>query len=104
MSIKNKIKAKKAIRAITGNISFGEMLLSYREAQEISQVEMAEKLHISKQDLCNIERGRKHVSVERAVSFANSLGMPPRTFAKYALQDQLEKAGLEGEVLIDEVA
>jgi len=104
MSIKNKIKAKKAIRAITGNISFGEMLLSYREAQEISQVEMAEKLHISKQGLCNIEKGRKHVSVERAVSFAHSLGMPPKTFAKYALQDQLSKAGLEGEVLIDEVA
>ena len=104
MRTKHILKAKKAIRAITGNISFGEMLFSYRKAQEISQVEMAKKLNISKQGLCNIEKGRKHVSVERAVSFAHSLGMPPRTFAKYALQDQLEKAGLEGGVLIDEVA
>ena len=91
----NKSKVKKAIRAISGHISFGKMLLSYREAQEISQVEIAKKLNISKQDLCNIERGRKHVSVERAVSFANLLGIPPRTFAKYALQNQLEKASLE---------
>ena len=80
------------------------MILSYRQTQEITQVEMANTLNISKQDLCNIEKGRKLVSVERAVSFAKALGMPPKTFAKYALQDQLGKAGLEGEVLIDDVA
>ena len=71
------------------------MLLSFREAWEITQVEMADKLSICKQDLCNIEKGRKLVSVERAVAFAKSLKMPIKTFAKYALQDQLIKAGLK---------
>ena len=104
MSTKNKIKAKSAIRKITSHISFGEMIFSYRQSQEIIQVEMAEILSISKQDLCNIEKGRKLVSVERAVSFAKALKMPPKTFAKYALQDQLNKAGLDGEVLIGDVA
>jgi len=51
------------LRQITGHISFGEMLLSYWETQEISQVKMAEKLYISKQDFCNIERERIHVTV-----------------------------------------
>lgn len=104
MSTENKISAKKAIRELTGHVSFGEMLLSFRKAQELTQVEMAEELDISKQDLCNIEKGRKLVSVERAVSFAKALGMPAKTFAKYVLQDQLQKAGLKGEVEINNVA
>ncbi len=104
MNTKNNIRAKKAIRKITGHISFGEMLLSLRTAQELTQVEMAHTLGISKQDLCNIEKGRKLVSVERAILFANALGMPLKTFAKYALQDQLHKAGLKGEVQINNLA
>jgi transcriptional regulator with XRE-family HTH domain len=104
MTTKKAIKAKKATRKITGPISFGEMLYSFRFSNEYSQVIMAEMLSISKQDLCNIEKGRKLVSVERAKAFAEALGMPPRTFAKYALQDQLDAAGIEGEVEINEVA
>ncbi len=104
MNTKNRIKVKKAIRNITGHISFGDMLRSYREAQELTQVEMAEILSTSKQDLCNIEKGRKLVSVERAVNFAIALKMPAKTFAKYALQDQLIKAGINGEVEITNVA
>ncbi len=104
MNIKNRISARSAIRKISGHISFAEMILSIRVSQEITQVEMAEVLGISKQDLCNIEKGRKQVSVERAVSFAKSLSMPSRTFAKYALQDQLRRAGLKGEVCINDVA
>jgi transcriptional regulator with XRE-family HTH domain len=103
MTTKNGLSAKKAIRKITGPISFGEMILSVRVARDLSQVTMALELGISKQELCNIEKGRKLVSVERAKSFAESLDMPPKTFAKYALQDQLSAAGISGEVEIIEV-
>jgi len=104
MSIKKNINAKIAIRKIAGNISFGRMLNSYRLAQEYSQVEMASILDISKQDLCNIEKERKLVSLERAIQFAKALQMPAKTFAKYALQDQLNRAGILGEVVIKDVA
>lgn len=104
MNTKNTIKAKKAIRKLTGPISFGDMLYSFRLSRELSQVNMAELLGISKQELCNIEKGRKFVSVDRAKSFAQALEMPPKTFAKYALQDQLNSAGIVGEVEINEVA
>lgn len=100
MSSKNRVSANRAIQKLTNYISFGEMLLSFRLAQEITQVEMAEKLKISKQDLCNIEKGRKIVSVERAVSFAKTLKIPARIFAKYVLQDQLQRIGLKGKVEI----
>lgn len=104
MTTKNRIPAKAAIRRITGHISFGDMIQALRESHEWTQVKMAKKLSISKQDLCNIEKGRKLVSVERAVSFARSLKLPIKTFAKYALQDQLHKAGIEGEIIIQDAA
>lgn len=89
MSTKNKIKAKEAIRKESGHISFGEMLHSFRQAQELTQVDMADTLSISKQELCNIEKGRKLVSDERAVKFANALKVPAKTFTRYALQDHV---------------
>jgi transcriptional regulator with XRE-family HTH domain len=104
MTTKNKVSAKKAIRKITGPISFGEMLNSFRLSNEYTQVAMAEILGISKQELCNIEKGRKVVSVERAKNFAEALKMPSKVFAKYALQDQLIMAGIAGIVEIKEAA
>ncbi len=80
------------------------MIYAFRHSQEITQVEMAKVLGISKQDLCYIEKGRKFVNVKRTVSFAEALDMPPKTFAKYALQGQLNKAGIDGEVQIKTVA
>lgn len=104
MSTKNNVLAKTAIRKLTGHISFADILLSLRMTQEMTQVQMSTKLGISKQDLCNIEKGRKDVSVQRAVAFAKSLNMPVKVFAKYVLQDQLKKVGIKGEVEIKDVA
>lgn len=104
MNTKNKISAKNAIRKITGPISFGDMICALRMSKEYSQVTMAEILGISKQELCNIEKGRKMVSVERAKNFALALKMSPKVFAKYALQDQLNLAGIKGIVEILNVA
>lgn len=104
MTTRKLLNAKKEIRKITGHVSFGEMLHSLRVTQELPQTEMAQILKISKQDLCNIEKGRKQVSVARAKSFAEALNMPPKTFAKYALQDQLRAAGIPGKVEIISVA
>lgn len=100
MTTKNRTSAKSAVRKITSHISFGEMIQAFRHSREYSQIELADLLEISKQDLCNIEKGRKLVSVERAIGFAHSLKQPIKTFAKYALQDQLHKAGIKGEIEI----
>lgn len=98
MSTKNKVRAKDAIGKETGHISFGEMLHSFRQAQELTQADMAETLSISKQELCHIEKERKLVSVERAVKFANVLKVPAKVFTKYTLQDQLARSGLQTQV------
>jgi hypothetical protein len=51
--------------------------------------------------LCDIEKGRKAVSIERAVMFAEILGDSPDLFVELALQTQIEKAGLDYKVTIE---
>lgn len=104
MTIKGKVRAKTAIRKLTGHISFGDILHSIRWSLELTQVQMAKKLNISKQDLCNIEKNRKTVSVERAISFAKKLDLPVKALVSYVLQDQLHKAGMKCEVYFEDIA
>ncbi|MBO9668846.1 MAG: helix-turn-helix transcriptional regulator [Bdellovibrio sp.] len=74
------------------------MIASLRKSDEVSQTALANKLHISKAHLCDIEKGRRMVSVERAIAFANALGYSPIQFATRALEDQLRSAGLNVQV------
>ena len=60
--------------------NFSTMLRSIREADEISQIEFANILGISRQNLCDIEKKRKGVSPERAANFARILGYPETVF------------------------
>jgi len=92
------MRAKKVINNIAGHISFGELLYSFRDAKYMTQIEFSELLNISKQDLCNIETGRKLVSVEQAMKLADHLGHSQKVFVKYVLQDQLLSAGVDWEV------
>ena len=94
MNTKNKkVRAKKAIKNIVGHISFSEMLLSLRKSKGMTQVEFAKKLKITKQELCNIEKGRKTVSPERAALFAKKLGDSKKVFITYILEDIAYKSG-----------
>lgn len=102
--LKGRTLARDAIRAITGHISFGDALKDFREIQGYTQVELAKLLGISKQELCNIEKGRKIISVERSVTFAKALKLPKTVFASYILEDALYRAGIKGEVIIKSVA
>jgi transcriptional regulator with XRE-family HTH domain len=87
-------KARDVLNKILGHISFGEMIHSLRLSEDISQKELAKKLKISPQELCDIEKGRKFISVERATKFAHLLGDSPEVFALYVIQDELYHAGL----------
>ncbi len=59
-----KNKTLKYLEDITGGaLSLKELLYAIRSGEEISQVKFAEKLKISKSHLCDIEKGRKNVSI-----------------------------------------
>ncbi len=77
-----------------GPLTFGNFLESIRKGMEMSPAEFAAKLEISKSHLCDVERGRKVVSAERAARWAELLGYSSRQFVELALQAELERAGL----------
>ena len=57
-----------------GPLTFGQMLSSWRKCEEMSQAELARKLDISTQKLCDVEKGRRFIGVDRAVEWAQALG------------------------------
>ncbi|WP_409478128.1 helix-turn-helix transcriptional regulator [Pseudobdellovibrio sp. HCB154] len=87
-----------------GPFTMAMLLRSFRTREEISQVDFAKKLKISKANLCDIEKGRKLVSLERAAKFAKLLKDSELLYVKVALDDQLRAANLRYEVFIKKAA
>ena len=76
------------------------MIWAIRQADEISQVDFAKKLNITKQHLCDIEHGRKSISPKLASKYAEILGYSKEQFIRLALQDLVDREGLEVQIEI----
>jgi len=103
MITKKKSDAMKFLESLVGELTFGGLIQAMRQAEEMSQVEFAKKLGISKQHLCDIEKGRKFVSPERAARFAKILGHSEQSFVALALQDIVNQGGLKLKVSVEAV-
>jgi DNA-binding transcriptional regulator YiaG len=101
MSTKRKSDAMKFLESLAGQLTFGGLIEAMRQAEEMSQVEFAKKLGISKQHLCDIEKRRKFVSPERAAKFAKILGHSQQSFVALALQDIVNQGGLKLKVSVE---
>ena len=84
-----------------GPLTLGRALESIRKTRELSQNECARKLSVSKSHLCDVEKGRKTVSPERAAKWARVLGYPESVLIRLALQAELDAAGLKYRVAIE---
>lgn len=94
MGTKKKSAALSFLEKKGGPLTLGSLLSSIREGEETSQAEFARSLGISRSHLCDIEHGRKSLSVERAARFAKILGYSETQFVRLALQALVHEAGL----------
>ena len=97
MTIKSRITKRSlvALEKITGSkLTFGKLLWSIRMSDELTQTEFAEKLHISKQHLCDLEHDRKMISPKLAADYAKILGYSKEQFIRLSLQGILDRAKL----------
>lgn len=78
-----------------GKLTLGKLLCAIRQADEITQVEFAKKLGMSKQQLCDIEHDRKSISPKLASQYATKLGYSQEQFVRLCLQDIVDREGLE---------
>jgi len=88
-------------RILEGPLTFGAAVEALRVSDEISQAAFARKLEISRQYLCDVEKGRRLVSPEQAARFAKAFGHPPNVLVRLALQDSVSASGLKLKVSVD---
>jgi len=96
MNIKKNINKKliNKLENIAGEkLTFGNLIKSIRLGEEMTQENFAILLGISKQYLCDIEKGRRCVSPKLAAKYADLLGYSKDQFIRFCLQDILERDG-----------
>lgn len=102
MSKANASNAMKLMAELSGGpLTLGRAIESVRKSEELSQQACAKKLGISKSHLCDVEKGRKIVSPERAAKWARILGYSESVFVRLAIQAELDAAGLKYRVEIE---
>ena len=98
-------KSIELLEKIAGKkLTLSEFLLAIREGEELTQVEFAKKLNISRQYVCDLEHSRRGVSPEMAARFACKLGYAEEQFIRLAIQDVLDRVGLPFQVEIQRAA
>lgn len=75
-------------------VTLGKAIAAFRKADDITQVDFAKALGISRQYLCDIENNRRNVSPKQAIIFAKKLGLPEMYVVQLALQDILDRDGV----------
>ena len=84
-----------------GPMTFGAFVTAARTMLNLSQIELARKLKVSRSMVCDIEKGRVLVSPELAVKIARIAGFPEKFAVTYCLQDQLRKAKIKMQVFVE---
>lgn len=78
-----------------GRMTVGMFLKAFRESEGLSQIEYARKIGLSRANLCDIEKGRKLISPERASKLSKKMGVPEKALIQLAIQDILHDARLK---------
>lgn len=101
-AMKKTSQTMRALEKIAGGpLTLGGAVEAIRLGQGLSQTTCAKKLGVSKSHLCDVEKGRKVVSPERAAKWAKVMGYPESVFVKLAIEAELNAAGLKYKVEIE---
>ncbi|MFQ5743678.1 MAG: helix-turn-helix domain-containing protein [Acidobacteriota bacterium] len=99
---KRRSGARQFLEELTGGpLTFGGFLHSIRDGEGMTLAAFAGRLGVSRQNLCDVEHGRRSVSPARAAEWARLLGHSEGQFVRLALQDQVSEAGLKLRVSVD---
>ncbi len=98
-------KTIKYLEKLTGGpLTFAKMLQGIRKSDEVSQVELAHAIGISKGLVCDIEKGRRLPTFEQAREMAKFLGYSVEGFISILIQDQLRNAKISMKVTLEKAS
>ena len=90
MRTERKSAASRYFEEITGGpLTLSKLIYAIRMGEEKSQATFAKELKISRSHLCDIEKGRKHLSPLRAEEFARLLGYSESQFIRLSLEKEI---------------
>lgn len=99
---KRQVGARQEIERLNGGqLTFGQVINATRLGEELSLEAFAERLGVSRAYLCDVEKGRRAVSVERAAAWARTLGYMEAQYVALALQAAVNAAGLKLRVRVE---
>jgi transcriptional regulator with XRE-family HTH domain len=104
MSTEKKSYSIKDLEKRLGKLTVGEFLRSWRMSEEMSLKNFGKLIGLSIPNLCDIEKGRKGVSPEKAEQIAKALKVPPALLVRLSIEESLQAAGLKYQVEIKPAA
>ena len=87
-------------RDVWDAMTLGGLIRVLRMSDEISQVELAKKLCVSKQFLSDVEHGRKDVGISFAKKVSDALGYSIEPLIELLIKDQLRRQDLNYTVVL----
>jgi transcriptional regulator with XRE-family HTH domain len=81
-----------------GKLTVGELLHTWRTSEELSLKAFGGLIGMSVPNLCDIEKGRKGVSPEKAAQIAKAIGLPAALLVRLSIEESLQAAGLKYKV------
>ncbi|MBX9837513.1 helix-turn-helix domain-containing protein [Silvanigrella paludirubra] len=84
-------KGGDSIREFIDGVTFGEYVRTLREADGMTQQELADKIGSKKQFISAVETGREKVGLDYANRIAIAMGYSLAPFAKILINEQLKE-------------
>jgi transcriptional regulator with XRE-family HTH domain len=101
---KRKAFGSKDLEKRLGKLTVGEFLHTWRVSEEMSLANFGKLVSMSVTNLCDIEKGRKGVSPEKAEQIAKAIGVPRALLVRLSIEESLRAAGLRYTVEIKPAA
>jgi transcriptional regulator with XRE-family HTH domain len=77
-----------------GKLTVGDFLHTWRTSEKLSLKEFGKIIGMSAGNLCDIKKGRKGVSPEKAEQIAKATDVPPALLVCLSIEESLKAAGL----------
>ncbi len=104
MTIEKRRFGVRSLEKRLGKLSIGEFLRTWRDSEALTLKEFGKQIGISPSNLCDIEKGRKGVSPEKAHQIAQAIDVPPALLIRLSIEESLRAAGLAFKVEVKPAA
>ena len=88
------VNALEATKDVWAKMTFGGLVRSLRMSDEISQIDLAKKIGVSKQFLSDVEHNRKEVGISFAKKVSSALHYSIEPLLELLIRDQLKRQRL----------